>query len=89
MRIAGLWAMADRDVPLFNSQRQGGFCRVGTACLKVPHCTQLLRNTRPVNKDCLHLGHDLEGAAVRDDDVRVLANLQRADAVGYADAPPG
>ena len=33
----------------------------------------LFRNLHAVDKDCLHLGHDLEGAAVRDDDVRVLA----------------
>ena len=39
----------------------------------------LFRNLHAVDKYGPHLGHDLEGAAVRDDDVGVLAHLQRAD----------
>ena len=38
----------------------------------------LFRNLHAVDKYGPHLGHDLEGAAVRDDDVRVLAHLQAA-----------
>ena len=51
----------------------------------MPHCTQLHRDTHPVNKDCLYLGQHLKGAACGDDKVGILACLQRADAVGHAD----
>ena len=60
-------------------------CGLQEGCAGKALPEQLLRDTRPVNKDCLHLGHDLEGADVRDDEVGILAHLQRADAVRHAD----
>lgn len=60
-------------------------CGMQEGCAGKALPEQLLRDTRPVNKDCLYLGQHLKGAACGDDEVGVLAHLQRADAVGYAD----